>query len=348
MRRHYFWLIVILLIAGFCIWVSLPDNPEFEQPLGLDLVGGFRVLLQAELPADAFTTDELRETANSVSRRINSLGLSEATVQLQGDTRILVEIPGESDPEQARSAIQQTALLEFVNFSGMSASQVLQFEGQRIQTTAQAELQLQRELMQAELDGESTPEPGTENTETVVVPDGLLSPVNGGQPFETVFTGAHLEAAVAEFTGTQWSIRFELDSEGAEIFGDYTLANLQQPLAIVLDGVVLSAPTIQGQLFNTGTITGRFTEDEAKQLALQLRSGSLAIPLREESVDQVGATLGQESVEKSSTRTTAAVPTPASTSSRRTTATRCATSSPTTTSTTTPTARTTRTVTTTT
>jgi protein-export membrane protein SecD len=70
-------------------------------------------------------------------------------------------------------------------------------------------------------------------------------------------------------------------------------------MAIVLDGEVLSAPVIQARLDDGGVITGRFTEDEAKQLALQLRSGSLAIPLRVESAEQVGATLGQESVNKS-------------------------------------------------
>ena len=291
MRRHYFWLIVILVIAGFSIWVSLPDNPEFEQPLGLDLVGGFRVLLRAELPPDAFTADELQETANSVSRRINALGLSEATVQVQGNSRILIEIPGESDPVRARNAIQQTALLEFVSFTGLNANEILQFEGQRVQTSAQTELQSQRELVQQEQGGEGSI--------SEAQAEGLLNP-RTGQPFETVLTGANMVAAVAEYgSDLRWTIRFELDSEGADLFGAFTGENIGQSLAIVLDGVVLSAPTIQGQLFSTGTVTGNFTQDEAQQLALQLRSGSLAIPLREESGERVGATLGQESVEKS-------------------------------------------------
>ena len=221
MRRHYFWLIIILVIAGFSIWVSLPDNPEFEQPLGLDLVGGFRVLLQAELPPDAFTADELQETANSVSRRINALGLSEATVQVQGNSRILIEIPGESDPVRARNAIQQTALLEFVSFTGLNANEVLQFEGQRVHTTAQAELQSQRELLQQEQGGEGSI--------SEAQAQGLLHP--NGQPFETVLTGANMVAAVAEYgSDLRWTIRFELDSEGADLFGEFTLNNIGQPI----------------------------------------------------------------------------------------------------------------------
>lgn len=300
MRRHMIWLVIILAITGGALWVSLPDNPEFEQPLGLDLVGGFRVLLQAELPSDAYTTDELRETANSVSRRINALGLSEATIQLQGGSRILVELPGEDDPDRAVETIQQTALLEFVDFSGLVGSQMPQ-EGDYVLTSAQYELQQQREALAAEeasTNPEATVEPGGTESDAAVTPPRLVNQAIG-LPFNTVITGAHLNAAVAEYTGVQWSIRFELNSEGAELFSAHTGANVNQPMAIVLDGEVLSTPIIQSQLSSTGTITGRFTEDEAKQLALQLRSGSLSIPLRVESAERVGATLGQESVDKS-------------------------------------------------
>lgn len=295
MRRHLIWLVIILAISGTAIWVSLPDNPEFEQPLGLDLVGGYRVLLQAELPSDAYTTDELRETANSVSRRINALGLSEATVQLQGSSRILVELPGEDDPERARETIQQTALLEFVDFANLQGT--MPQEGELILTTAQYELQQQREALALE-QAQNNPESTAEPDDGVVEPPRRANQITG-LPFDTVITGDHLTAAVAEYTGVQWTIRFELDSEGADLFEAYTSENINQPMAIVLDGEVLSAPIVQGVLSDSGSITGQFTEDEAKQLALQLRSGSLAIPLRIESSERVGATLGQESVDKS-------------------------------------------------
>jgi protein-export membrane protein SecD len=116
-------------------------------------------------------------------------------------------------------------------------------------------------------------------------------------------TGGGLASARAEpdSRGTGWLIRFEIDTsdEGGAAFGPYTASRIGEPMAIVLDGLVLSAPTIQAELPTGGVITGNFTEDEAKTLALQLRSGALPIPLRVESATQVGATLGQESVDLS-------------------------------------------------
>jgi protein-export membrane protein SecD len=122
------------------------------------------------------------------------------------------------------------------------------------------------------------------------------------QPFTTVITGADLQAAAAQYQAGpsspqgQWHIQFELKPDASERFGSFTGSHIGEPMAIVLDGVVISAPRIDAQLTTGGVITGNFTEEEAKQLALQLRSGALPIPLRVESVERVGATLGQESV----------------------------------------------------
>lgn len=293
-RRHLIWLAVIIALSLFSLWVILPDNqgiifdndadgtPEFSFPLhqslGLDIVGGLRVLLQAELPPGSFSVEDLAEAANNVSRRVNALGVGEATVQVQGSDRILVELPGVTDPTAAIDTIQQTAQLEFVNFSGMSGS-ARDYQGQRILTTQQALISQQQ---------------GTSPDDSETPP--ALNPLTG-QPFETIMTGAGLAGAVATVDQTgSWHINFELRPDSSTLFSNYTGANIGQPMAIVLDGVVLSAPTIQAQLSGSGVITGSFTEAEAKQLALQLRSGALPIPLRVESAETVGATLGQESV----------------------------------------------------
>jgi protein-export membrane protein SecD len=311
MSNHYRWLAAVVLIAAFCLWVSLPNTEGLQidlnndgqsefgfnatQSLGLDLVGGLRVLLEAELPPEAYTTAELRETANSVSRRVNGLGLTEATVQVQGNTRILVELPGVTDPEQAIDTVQQTALLEFVDFGGLRRDEVDRLIGQRILTNEQATINEQRRTVALEAGNEEEAEAIAQlQAQRAVNP-------RTGQPFETVMTGAGLGAARANLdpqTG-QYLIEFDLSSEGREVFGPYTGQRIGQPMAIVLDGEVLSAPTIQARLDDGGVITGNFTEDEAQQLALQLRSGSLAIPLSVESAEQVGATLGQRSVESS-------------------------------------------------
>ena len=329
MSTHYRWFAIVLALTFGAIWIALPNTPKpdfllrggdenrlrqcleeqlldpaidcsgfqpsFEFSQGLDIVGGLRVLLQAELPSDAFTIEELRETANSVDRRVNALGLSEATVQVQGNSRILVELPGVTDPDQAIATIQQTALLEFVDFGGLGG-RFGEYIGRRILTTQQAEINRQRILTAAEQGEEAAAR--AEAEVAAAEAERLRSPVDG-EPFQTVMTGGGLRAAVAEFDGRGWIIRFDLTSEGGAVFGPFTGARIGEPLAIVLDGEVLSAPTIEARLDTGGVITGQFSEQEAKQLALQLRSGSLAIPLRVETAEQVGATLGQESVELS-------------------------------------------------
>jgi protein-export membrane protein SecD len=312
MSHHIRWLVFIVLLSAFALWVSLPDTQSvvldsnndgeidfrlnIQQSLGLDLVGGLRVLLKADLPPGSYTGEDLQETANNVARRVNALGVTEPTIQvLQGSGRILVELPGVTDPQQAIEAIQQTALLEFVDFSGIN--NVQQYVGHKVLTTEQVIIQEQRAAAAAE----STVEPSAEATAEAAPQTevGLPNP-NTNQPFKTVITGAGLQAAAAELSqGTSWHIRFELTPEGGRVFGPFTAANIGQPMAIVLDGIVLSAPTIQAELPTGGVITGNFTEKEAKTLALQLRSGALPIPLSVESNERVGATLGQESVNRS-------------------------------------------------
>ena len=322
MGGHIRWLIFILLVSAFALWVSLPgtlitnmpeDCPNYQelvegihidnngdcetdfalnvrQSLGLDLVGGLRVLLRADIPASQYTVEDLRQTANNVSRRIDALGVSESTIQvLEGSGRILVELPGVTDPEQAISTIQQTALLEFVNFSGMGG-RVRDLEGQRILTTEQVLIARQRaESQQAE--------GGADVTEAELTPEDAIVNPDTRQPFETVMTGGGLQAAAAQLDQSgSWFIQFDLNAQGGEVFGPYTAENIGEPMAIVLDGIVLSAPTIQAELPTGGVITGSFTEEEAKTLALQLRSGALPIPLSVESTEQVGASLGQESI----------------------------------------------------
>ena len=306
MSSHARWLLFIIILSLFCVWVATP--PEFKgvqaeacaaatdaeraslkctekleidlngdgalefglnitQSLGLDLVGGLRVLLQADVAADSFTLEDLGETANNVARRVNALGLTEATIQVQGRDRILVELPGVRDPQQAIATIRQTALLEFVDFGGLS-NLVREFVGQEIVTNEQVAL---RE--NASADG------------TDPLAGRRAHPVNG-LPFQTVMTGAGLQAASAvlappQGTGSaEWMINFEIKEEFQEVFGNFTRERIGEPMAIVLDGEVLSAPTIQAQLSAGGVITGQFTEEEASTLALQLRSGALPIPLR--------------------------------------------------------------------
>jgi preprotein translocase subunit SecD len=130
----------------------------------------------------------------------------------------------------------------------------------------------------------------------------MLNPCTG-QPFTTIMTGAGLQDATAGLVGqnaSEWGVNFTLvGNEESQRFATHTSTHIGQPMAIVLDGQVLSAPIIQAALTTGGQITGNFTQQRAQELALQLRYGALPIPLHVESIEQVGASLGAESVQAS-------------------------------------------------
>jgi len=121
MRRNYWrWLIPILVLAALAGWVVWPDNPGiriggFERKIelvrGLDLQGGLQVLLEADLPPESEITAEQMQTARDIiENRVNALGVVEPLVQVAGSRRIVVELPGVADPEEAVATIQETGL----------------------------------------------------------------------------------------------------------------------------------------------------------------------------------------------------------------------------------------------
>lgn len=270
-RRDLLWLMMIITLVAAAIWMALNENYPIRQ--GLDLSGGLQVLLEADVPADEAITREQMDTArNIISQRINGLGVSEPVVQLEGERRILVELPGIDDPEEAFSLIQGTALLEFVD----TGTQPLP-EGLCIRTTndegiSRCELENGRTEAEAEL----APAP----------------------TFPTVLTGDKLASATAgSSTFGEFFVSFEMTPEGADLLEAHTSTHVGQFLTIVLDKRVISSPTINDVLSDSGQITGQFTLEEAQNLALQLNYGSLPVPLRIEATRQIGATLGTQSVE---------------------------------------------------
>jgi preprotein translocase subunit SecD len=293
--NYRFWLFIVVVVALICGWIIWPDNPglhveslidrDIKIQQGLDLQGGSRVLLEAVALDQNFTTEELNATRQIVERRVNGLGVTEAVVQTQGNSRILVELPGVSDRELALSTIQGTGLLEFVDFSGLG---VVPVEGDCVMTTEQ----------NLEFGPNTTCAPDTPGGDRV---PGQTRP--DGQPFTTVMTGSGLDDAVATPASTSgvggWYVSFTLNSEGDPVFANFTGSHVGQPMAIVLDGKVLSAPNINARIAGSGIIQGNFTRAEAEALAIQLRYGALPVPLEVAAFDTVGPTLGQISVDKS-------------------------------------------------
>ncbi len=264
-RSDVYWVIIIILIVAGAIWAV--TSPRFPIRLGLDLQGGLQVLLEADVAEDVEVTSEAMDTARQIiDRRVNAIGVIEPLVQVEGSRRILIELPGIADPQEALSLIQETALLEFVD----TGDQALP-EGMCIRTNLN-----EGEPSRCEPEGGATPEPPT---------------------FQTVLTGAGLrDAGVNSDRLNQYHVTFTLTDEGGQVFGAHTAANQGKHLTIVLDKEVISSPVISAVIEDKGTITGNFTLAEAQQLATQLRFGSLPVPLRIESTRQVGATLGEQSI----------------------------------------------------
>ncbi len=152
---------------------------------------------------------------------------------------------------------------------------------------------------------------GSEITPTTEISPAAESPITPEQPespsspepvvFDTILTGADLKNVGLDRTDQgAYIIPFELHPEGTQIFAEYTKSHIGQSLCIVLDKTIVSCPTVQDSIPNgQASISGQFSYDTARQLAIQLRYGALPMPLRVESFNRIGATLGTESVEKS-------------------------------------------------
>lgn len=119
--------------------------------------------------------------------------------------------------------------------------------------------------------------------------------------YETILTGADLKNVGLDRTQqNEYIIPFELKPDAAQVFSEYTASHVGQYLCIVLDKTIVSCPSIRERIpGGRGSISGAFTFEDARQLAIQLRYGALPMPLRVESFNRIGATLGQESVQKS-------------------------------------------------
>ncbi|MFA5990826.1 MAG: preprotein translocase subunit SecD [Candidatus Doudnabacteria bacterium] len=270
-------LFAILLIAAGATWISLPKgskislkklkipySQEFKVHLGLDLQGGSHLVYQADFKdiKAQDQADALNSVRDTIERRVNSFGVSEPLVQVTGNDRIIVELPGIKDINDAINQIGQTPLLEFKT--------------------------------------QSTKEP-------TLVPDakGQIT-VDASQGWDyTGLSGKQLKKASVDYqqgktVSSQVVVRLEFDDQGKKLFSDITSASIGKPIAIFLDGQLLSAPTVQTAITDgVAIITGDFTVQQAKDLSTRLNSGALPVPIKLISQQNVGATLGKESVQKS-------------------------------------------------
>jgi len=243
--------------------------------LGLDLRGGMHLVLEVDLdrlPEGTSASDAMERALEIIRNRVDQFGVAEPLIARQGDSWIVVELPGVKDPERAIELIGKTALLEFklVN-DGVRITDILDFEGK---------------------------------VNPDKIPTGYeVLPGKGETIFlvkeEPEITGAALTNAKVKIGG-QYNMPYvavDFNKEGARKFARITEVNIERNLAIVLDGRVQSAPVIKSKIPDGhAVIEGNFTMEEAKNLAIVLRAGALPAPVKIVENRTVGPTLGRDSV----------------------------------------------------
>ncbi len=248
MNKSNWRLFTMLFLATF---VSLAAcQVSSSEPTNTLTKSGLQVILEAdlakgqELPAGSL--DTVREI---IERRLKELDVAEALVQTQGTHRIIIELPGIDDPDLVIHTIKQTGLLELVDTGVLSLPPDME-----VQTTYRQSNQM----------------PG--ETVTITLP-----------VYETVFSNRDLKSVSVIHNNQvdQYQIAFEMQPEAAERFAQYTSSHIDQMLAIVLDGRVISSPRITNAIPDgKGVISGNFSHSSARSLAVQLQHGALPFPLK--------------------------------------------------------------------
>jgi len=220
-----------------------------------------------------FAVDQCLET---IRNRVDQFGVAEPTIQKQGEDQILVQLPGVKDPKRAIELIGKTALLEFK----------LVDEEHDVEKALKGEIPPGIEILYQK----------HENKET-----GEISRIPYLLKKTTLLTGEYLTSAKVEISSqfNEPHVAIDFNEIGAKIFERITAANVKKRLAIILDNNVYSAPVIQEKISGgNAQITGRFTDEEARDLAIVLKAGSLKAPVKIIEKRTVGPSLGKDSIDQ--------------------------------------------------
>jgi len=244
-----------------------------EQGLQIDAEGSRVTISFNEQKIKRIKEDAVQRNIEVLRTRLDKLSVAEINIAPHGEKHIVVELPDVADPQRAKSMIGTAAVLEFkiVEKEGSSPDDILyEYDGH---------LPSGMEIL-----------PGKESSEGrrryFLVPK------------RAALSGKYLKEARPDFDQQhgQMVVAFTLSPEGGDKFYDLTSKNYRRILAAVLDGVVITAATIQASIRSNGQISGSFTPEEARELAVLLKSGSFVAPVSFAEERQVGPSLGTESI----------------------------------------------------
>ncbi|MES2986124.1 MAG: protein translocase subunit SecD [Patescibacteria group bacterium] len=263
MTRTRLWALILLVLGGLGAFYLNSTYKTSPFKLGLDLNGGIHLVYKADtskLPATE-VAGAMETLKNVIEARVNAFGVSEPVVQTEESTlgdekvhKLVVELPGVKDTQNAIDLIGQTPVLEFA-------------------------------LIEV---GTSTTASSTATTTAVLVP--------------TELTGRYITTAQVEYDGQTGrpTVGIVFNKEGADIFAKLTKENIGEQLAILLDGTVITAPTIQAEIVGgKAQITGQYSVKEANELARSLKYGALPVGIELIGTQTIGASLGSEALQAS-------------------------------------------------
>lgn len=288
--------VLVLAVTGAIAWFvygnTVNEDAKFPFKFGLDLAGGSQLTYSADV--SKITPEEVPELMEVlrqvIENRINVFGVSEPNVQVEKGSivsgevahRLIVELPGVTNVDEAIANIGKTPLLEFklINEDALAARQSAEAFVASSSANNSGAI-----ISNVTIDGKSAED------------------IN---PFEdTGLTGRYLSSSKLEFTGgasgqlaNEPVVSIVFNEEGAELFRKITAENTGHSLAIFLDGEMISAPRINEAISGgKAIISGGFTPDEAKALAQNLSFGALPVPIELASTQTIGGALGEEALE---------------------------------------------------
>jgi protein-export membrane protein SecD len=304
--------------------------------LGLDLQGGMHLVLEVDRSklSEAEASDAVDRAKEIIDNRVNQFGIAEPLIQKQGEDRIIVQLPGLTDRQRAIDLIGKTALLEFKILRTPEETRLV-FERLDTWLASRGALTADTLLRRTPLTGHFFSNEGSgafvrnedrEVVEKLIATPGIDSLVPSdtqliwGVPDQAMsgVTGRYLYVAkrTPEMTGgsvasaearvglkdtdpSAWGVSMKMTPKGRADFARITGMNVNRRLAIVLDGQISSAPTINERIpSGDASITGSFDVQSAKDLAIVLRAGALPAPVNIIEERSVGPSLGSDSIQQ--------------------------------------------------
>lgn len=297
LKKDKWRLILVVAVIVIAAVVAFPIKGKVR--LGLDLRGGVHIVLQAKgTPDNPVTQDSLERLLVVLRSRVDQYGIAEPVIQREGDDRIAIDLPGVEDPEAALDLIGRTAVLQFRQVLGESPRVPAEpvrsnYDSDEQFKTAQERWQKAKD--EVSLYVKQMEEAVKDNPEMTVAKG-----ENGGAYLlgKQYVGGGDLTKAETTFDQLgKAAVSLTFNAEGAKLFDEATAANINKQIAIVLDGVVISAPVVQQRISGgEAQITGSFSTAEANRLAIMLRAGALPVSVEILENRSVGPSLGADSI----------------------------------------------------